>query len=134
MSMEQGPGQTGSEAAMSEEESILSDDTKCSVMKNDGVSDEAAKYQAKFNIHFTEDIVEAMSTLQAEKVDEIINQWEGSFFKENPRLRKKTISLRFEVYLEGEEDTCTPNNKDDLPNIEVRMIMRRSCSVPTMSP
>ncbi|XP_021034062.1 keratin-like protein KRT222 isoform X1 [Mus caroli] len=77
---------------------------------------------------------EAHGTIQTEKVDEVIKEWEGSFFKDNPRLRKKSVSLRFDLHLAATDEGCLESRQDNLPDIEVRLIMRRSCSIPSIKP
>lgn len=71
---------------------------------------------------------------RTEKVDEVIKEWEGSFFKDNPRLRKKSVSLRFDLHLAATDEGCLQTKQDNLPDIEVRLIMRRSCSIPSIKP
>ncbi|XP_069093709.1 keratin-like protein KRT222 [Pleurodeles waltl] len=72
--------------------------------------------------------------LQSENVDKVIKQWEGSFFKDNPHLRKKSASLRFDLHLEPVNGESSPvSEADSLPDIEVRLVMKRSCSIPSMS-
>ncbi|XP_018431528.1 PREDICTED: keratin-like protein KRT222 [Nanorana parkeri] len=105
-----------------------------SVEKNVEVCTEAAKKQLLFNGNIAEEGAEASGTVQTEKVDQVIKQWEGSFFTDNPKLRKKSVSLRFDLHLAAADESCVQTKKDDLPDIEVRLIMRRSCSIPTMSP
>ncbi|NXG80154.1 KT222 protein, partial [Baryphthengus martii] len=75
---------------------------------------------------------EAHGTVQTEKVDEVIKEWEGSFFKDNPRLRKKSVSLRFDLHLAATDEGCLHTKKKTLPDIEVRLVMRRSCSIPSI--
>ncbi|XP_078501623.1 keratin-like protein KRT222 [Lissotriton helveticus] len=78
--------------------------------------------------------VEACGTIQTENVDKVIKQWEGSFFKDNPHLRKKSASLRFDLHLEplnGEGSSVS--EADSLPDIEVRLVMKHSGSVPSIS-
>nr|XP_002719407.1 keratin-like protein KRT222 isoform X1 [Oryctolagus cuniculus] len=77
---------------------------------------------------------EAHGTIQTEKVDEVIKEWEGSFFKDNPRLRKKSVSLRFDLHLAATDEGCLQTRQDSLPDIEVRLVMRRSCSIPSIKP
>ncbi|XP_077108540.1 keratin-like protein KRT222 isoform X1 [Ranitomeya variabilis] len=96
--------------------------------------EEQDKNPAIFNGNIAEDGAEATGTVQTEKVDEMIRQWEGSFFKDNPKLRKKSVSLRFDLHMAAADEACSHTKKDNLPDIEVRLIMRRSCSIPTMSP
>lgn len=74
------------------------------------------------------------SHFRTEKVDEVIKEWEGSFFKDNPRLRKKSVSLRFDLHLAATDEGCLQSRQDNLPDIEVRLIMRRSCSIPSIKP
>ncbi|XP_028745328.1 keratin-like protein KRT222 isoform X2 [Peromyscus leucopus] len=81
-----------------------------------------------------EESAEAHGTIQTEKVDEVIKEWEGSFFKDNPRLRKKSVSLRFDLHLAATDEGCLPSRRENLPDIEVRLIMRRSCSIPSIKP
>lgn len=71
---------------------------------------------------------------RTERVDEVIKEWEGSFFKDNPRLRKKSVSLRFDLHLAATDEGCLQTKQDNLPDIEVRLIMRRSCSIPSIKP
>ncbi|PIO36589.1 hypothetical protein AB205_0104230 [Aquarana catesbeiana] len=77
---------------------------------------------------------QCINSHETEKVDQVIKQWEGSFFKDNPKLRKKSVSLRFDLHLAAADEVCDQTKQDNLPDIEVRLIMRRSCSIPTMSP
>lgn len=69
---------------------------------------------------------------RTEKVDEVIKEWEGSFFKDNPRLRKKSVSLRFDLHLAATDEGCLQTKQRSLPDIEVRLVMRRSCSIPSI--
>ncbi|XP_040293315.1 keratin-like protein KRT222 isoform X1 [Bufo bufo] len=96
--------------------------------------DQQDKDQAIFNGNLAEEGAEATGTVQTEKVDEMIKRWEGSFFKDNPKLRKKSVSLRFDLHMAAADEACFQTKKDNLPDIEVRLIMRRSSSIPTMSP
>lgn len=75
-----------------------------------------------------------LSCFRTEKVDEVIKEWEGSFFKDNPRLRKKSVSLRFDLHLAATDEGCLHTTKKALPDIEVRLVMRRSCSIPSIKP
>ncbi|XP_069807959.1 keratin-like protein KRT222 [Dendropsophus ebraccatus] len=97
-------------------------------------SEQRDKNPAIFNGNIAEEGAEATGTVQKEKVDEIIRQWEGSFFKDNPKLRKKSVSLRFDLHLAAADEARSLPKQDNPPDIEVRLIMRRSCSIPTMSP
>ncbi|KAM8947747.1 keratin-like protein KRT222 [Pelodytes ibericus] len=90
--------------------------------------------QLIFNGNIAEEGAEASGTIQKEKMDEMIKEWEGSFFKDNPKLRKKSVSLRFDLHLAAADEVCSETKQENLPDIEVRLIMRRSCSNPSMSP
>ncbi|XP_036263656.1 keratin-like protein KRT222 isoform X1 [Pipistrellus kuhlii] len=90
--------------------------------------------QAILNGNVVKESTEAHGTIQTEKVDEVIKEWEGSFFKDNPRLRKKSVSLRFDLHLAATDEGCLQTKQDNLPDIEVRLIMRRSCSIPSIKP
>ncbi|CAI9586683.1 unnamed protein product [Staurois parvus] len=105
-----------------------------SIEKNTEVCTEATKKQLLFNGNIAEEGAEASGTVQTEKVDQVIKQWEGSFFKDNPKLRKKSVSLRFDLHLAAADEACAQTKQDNIPDIEVRLIMRRSCSIPSMSP
>ncbi|XP_061584586.1 uncharacterized protein krt222 [Cololabis saira] len=77
---------------------------------------------------------EAHGTIETEKVDEVIRRWEGSFFRGNPKLRKKSVSLRFDLHMAAaaDEGAARPR-QDSLPDVEVRLIMKRSRSVATIT-
>ncbi|XP_077315988.1 keratin-like protein KRT222 [Lithobates pipiens] len=105
-----------------------------SVEKNTEVCKEPSTKHLLFNGNIAEEGAEASATVQTENVDQVIKQWEGSFFKYNPKLRKKSVSLRFDLHLAAADEVCAQTKQDNLPDIEVRLIMRRSCSIPTMSP
>ncbi|NXG58081.1 KT222 protein, partial [Hemiprocne comata] len=90
--------------------------------------------QAILDGNIMKERAEAHGTVQTEKVDEVIKEWEGSFFKDNPHLRKKSVSLRFDLHLAATEEGCLHTNKKTLPDIEVRLVMRRSCSIPSIKP
>ncbi|XP_028377362.1 keratin-like protein KRT222 isoform X2 [Phyllostomus discolor] len=93
---------------------------------------ETVTRQAILNGNVVKESTEAHGTIQTEKVDEVIKEWEGSFFKDNPRLRKKSVSLRFDLHLAAADEGCLQTKQDNLPDIEVRLIMRRSCSIPSI--
>ncbi|XP_023508314.1 keratin-like protein KRT222 isoform X1 [Equus asinus] len=95
---------------------------------------ETVTKQAILNGNIVKESTEAHGTIQTEKVDEVIKEWEGSFFKDNPRLRKKSVSLRFDLHLAATDEGCLQTKQDNLPDIEVRLIMRRSCSIPSIKP
>ncbi|XP_066422838.1 keratin-like protein KRT222 isoform X1 [Molothrus aeneus] len=90
--------------------------------------------QAILDGNIMKESAEAHGTVQTEKVDEVIKEWEGSFFKDNPRLRKKSVSLRFDLHLAATEEGCLHTKQKSLPDIEVRLVMRRSCSIPSIKP
>ncbi|XP_077082228.1 keratin-like protein KRT222 [Siphateles boraxobius] len=76
---------------------------------------------------------EGHGNVETEKIDKVIRQWEGSFFKGNPKLRKKSVSLRFDLHMAVADDGCSQIKQDSLPNVEVRLVMRRSRSIPTFA-
>ncbi|XP_019360825.1 PREDICTED: keratin-like protein KRT222 isoform X1 [Gavialis gangeticus] len=90
--------------------------------------------QASLNGNMVKERAEAHGTIQTEKVDEVIKEWEGSFFKDNPRLRKKSVSLRFDLHLAATDEGCLQTKQNNLPDIEVRLVMRRSSSIPSIKP
>ncbi|XP_051894676.1 keratin-like protein KRT222 [Pristis pectinata] len=69
---------------------------------------------------------------KTEKVDEVIKEWECSFFKDNPHLRKKSASLRFDLHLAATDEGCPPCKQGALPDIELRLVMRKSSSIPSL--
>ncbi|XP_004633944.1 keratin-like protein KRT222 [Octodon degus] len=93
---------------------------------------ETVTKQATVNGNVVRESTEAHGTVQTEKVDDVIKEWEGSFFKDNPRLRKKSVSLRFDLHLAATDEGCSQTGQDTLPDIEVRLVMRRSCSIPSI--
>ncbi|XP_050951033.1 keratin, type I cytoskeletal 19 [Labeo rohita] len=76
---------------------------------------------------------EGHGNVETEKIDKVIRQWEGSFFKGNPKLRKKSVSLRFDLHMAVADEGCSQTKQDSLPNVEVRLVMRRSRSIPTFA-
>ncbi|XP_037620815.1 keratin, type I cytoskeletal 18 isoform X1 [Sebastes umbrosus] len=68
-------------------------------------------------------------TIETEKIDKVIKQWEGSFFRGNPKLRKKSVSLRFDLHMAAADEGCAQTKQDSLPDVEVRLIMKRSRSI-----
>ncbi|XP_059399691.1 keratin, type I cytoskeletal 19-like [Carassius carassius] len=76
---------------------------------------------------------EGHGNVETEKIDKAIRQWEGSFFKGNPKLRKKSVSLRFNLHMAVADEGCSQIKQDSLPNVEVRLVMRRSRSIPTFA-
>ncbi|KAK1802091.1 hypothetical protein P4O66_004433 [Electrophorus voltai] len=55
---------------------------------------------------------------RTEKIDKVIKQWEGSFFKGNPKLRKKSVSLRFDLHMAVADEGCGQTSQDSLPDVE----------------
>ncbi|XP_075299709.1 keratin-like protein KRT222 isoform X2 [Opisthocomus hoazin] len=104
------------------------------VKKHETEKAELMTKQAILDGNMMKDSAEAHGTVQTEKVDEVIKEWEGSFFKDNPRLRKKSVSLRFDLHLAATDEGCLHTKKKTLPDIEVRLVMRRSCSIPSIKP
>ncbi|NXL59163.1 KT222 protein, partial [Chordeiles acutipennis] len=104
------------------------------VKKHDTEKVELMTKQAILDGNIMKESAEAHGTVQTEKVDEVIKEWEGSFFKDNPRLRKKSVSLRFDLHLAATDEVCLHTKKKTLPDIEVRLVMRRSCSIPSIKP
>ncbi|NWS41950.1 KT222 protein, partial [Probosciger aterrimus] len=104
------------------------------VKKHETEKVEVLTKQAILDGNITKGSAEAHGTVQTEKVDEVIKEWEGSFFKDNPRLRKKSVSLRFDLHLAATDEGCLHTKKKTLPDIEVRLVMRRSCSIPSIKP
>ncbi|XP_062400277.1 keratin, type I cytoskeletal 18 isoform X2 [Sardina pilchardus] len=76
---------------------------------------------------------EGHGTVETEKIDKVIKQWEGSFFQGNPKLRKKSVSLRFDLHMAVTDEGCAQTKQDSLPDVEVRLVMRRSRSIPTIA-
>nr|XP_057945238.1 keratin-like protein KRT222 [Doryrhamphus excisus]XP_057945247.1 keratin-like protein KRT222 [Doryrhamphus excisus] len=71
---------------------------------------------------------EGHGTIETEKIDKVIKQWESSFFRGNPKLRKKSVSLRFDLHMAAADEGCAQTKQDSLPDVEVRLIMKRSRS------
>uniref|UniRef100_A0A3P8ZSH6 IF rod domain-containing protein n=1 Tax=Esox lucius TaxID=8010 RepID=A0A3P8ZSH6_ESOLU len=76
---------------------------------------------------------EVTGTVETDRIDKVIKQWEGSFFKGNPKLRKKSVSLRFDLHMEAAEEGSALAKQDNLPDVEVRLVMKRSRSIPTIA-
>ncbi|XP_066510023.1 keratin-like protein KRT222 [Hoplias malabaricus] len=76
---------------------------------------------------------EGHGRVETEKIDKVIKQWEGSFFKGNPKLRKKSVSLRFDLHMAVADEGCGQIKQDTLPDVEVRLVMKRSRSIPTIT-
>ncbi|XP_076001335.1 keratin-like protein KRT222 isoform X2 [Genypterus blacodes] len=75
---------------------------------------------------------EGHGTVETENFDKVIKQWEGSFFKGNPKLRKKSVSLRFDLHMAAADEGCAQTKQDSLPDVEVCLIMKRSRSIPSI--
>ncbi|XP_065278875.1 keratin-like protein KRT222 [Emys orbicularis] len=108
--------------------------TAGAIKKHEDEKVEKLTKQAILNGNIVKESAEAHGTIQTEKVDEVIKEWEGSFFKDNPHLRKKSVSLRFDLHLAATDDGCLQTKQNNLPDIEVRLVMRRSCSIPSIKP
>ncbi|XP_035000718.1 keratin, type I cytoskeletal 18 isoform X1 [Hippoglossus stenolepis] len=76
---------------------------------------------------------EGHGTIETENIDKVIKQWEGSFFRGNPKLRKKSVSLRFDLHMAAADEGCAQTKQDSLPDVEVRLIMKRSRSIPAIT-
>ncbi|XP_026215975.1 keratin-like protein KRT222 isoform X2 [Anabas testudineus] len=76
---------------------------------------------------------EGHGTIETEKIDKVIKQWEGSFFRGNPKLRKKSVSLRFDLHMAAADEGCAQTKQDSLPDVEVCLIMKRSRSIPSIT-
>ncbi|KAM6941636.1 uncharacterized protein krt222 [Lycodopsis pacificus] len=76
---------------------------------------------------------EGHGTIETEKIDQVIKQWESSFFRGNPKLRKKSVSLRFDLHMAAADEGCAQSKQDSLPDVEVRLIIKRSRSIPAIT-
>uniref|UniRef100_A0A8C8S623 IF rod domain-containing protein n=1 Tax=Pelusios castaneus TaxID=367368 RepID=A0A8C8S623_9SAUR len=108
--------------------------TAGAIKKHEDEKVEMVTKQTILNGSIVKENGEAHGTIQTEKVDEVIKEWEGSFFKDNPHLRKKSVSLRFDLHLAATDEGCLQTKQNNLPDIEVRLVMRRSCSIPSIKP
>ncbi|KAG8446718.1 hypothetical protein GDO86_014251 [Hymenochirus boettgeri] len=131
---EQEASQNQSDTCIEESGSWFSEDDESSSVDKTAEADHEAKTNWPVFNGNIEEGAEAIGTIPTEKVDKVIKEWEGSFFKDNPRLRKKSVSLRFDLHLAAANETMTHTKVNSLPDIEVRLKMRRSCSNPSMSP
>ncbi|KAA0712054.1 Keratin-like protein KRT222 [Triplophysa tibetana] len=61
---------------------------------------------------------EGHGKVETESIDKVIRQWEGSFFQGNPKLRKKSVSLRFDLHMAVADEGCGQTKQDSLPNVE----------------
>uniref|UniRef100_A0A3Q0TGE2 Keratin 222 n=1 Tax=Amphilophus citrinellus TaxID=61819 RepID=A0A3Q0TGE2_AMPCI len=107
-----------------EEESELDKDLPISTVKT----------QEILQGNVVQESAEGHGTVETEKIDKVIKQWEGSFFRGNPKLRKKSVSLRFDLHMAAADEGCAQTKQDSLPDVEVRLIMKRSRSIPTITP
>ncbi|XP_017314547.1 keratin-like protein KRT222 [Ictalurus punctatus] len=76
---------------------------------------------------------EGHGRVETEKIDKVIKQWEGSVFQGNPKLRKKSVSLRFDLHMAAADEGCAQSKQDSLPDVEVRLVMKRSRSIPSIT-
>ncbi|XP_053085545.1 keratin-like protein KRT222 [Pangasianodon hypophthalmus] len=76
---------------------------------------------------------EGHGRVETEKIDKVIKQWEGSIFQGNPKLRKKSVSLRFDLHMAVADEGCAQSKQDSLPDVEVRLVMKRSRSIPSIT-
>lgn len=76
---------------------------------------------------------EGHGTIETEKMDQVIRQWESSFFRGNPRLRKKCVSLRFDLHMAVADEGCAQTRQDSLPDVELRLVMKRSRSIASIA-
>ncbi|XP_030628044.1 keratin-like protein KRT222 [Chanos chanos] len=74
---------------------------------------------------------EGCGTVEMENVDKVIKQWEDAFFKVNPKLRKKSSALRFDVQMSKPEDGCGQMKDDSPPSVEVCLVMKHPHGMPT---
>ncbi|MEE6526503.1 hypothetical protein FKM82_027189 [Ascaphus truei] len=121
---------------VAEEETQLNEDSSVEKGAPEANSDADTK-PAILNGNITKEGVEATGTIQKKNMDKVIKEWEDAFFKDHPRLRKKSVSLRFDLHMEeapAADEACSTTKPVDLTDIEVRLIMRRSCSIPAMGP
>ncbi|XP_062845880.1 keratin-like protein KRT222 [Trichomycterus rosablanca] len=76
---------------------------------------------------------EGHGRVETEKIDKVIKQWEGSFFQGNPKLRKKSVSLRFDLHMAVADEGRAQSEQYSLPDVEVRLVMKRSRSIPSIT-
>ncbi|XP_028828453.1 keratin-like protein KRT222 isoform X2 [Denticeps clupeoides] len=84
--------------------------------------------------NMVQESAEGHTTVEAEKIDTVIKQWEGSFFKGNPKLRKKSVSLRFDLHMAVASEASSQAKPDGLTDVEVRLVMKRSRSISSITP
>ncbi|XP_075071454.1 keratin-like protein KRT222 [Mixophyes fleayi] len=118
-------------AKLKEEENCLNDNTQSSVECNAESYREATTKQVHFHGNIMEEVAEVSGTIETAKVDETVKEWENSFFKDNPQLRKKSVSITFELHLAAENETQP--KEDKLPSTDIVLTMRKSCQTSTGS-
>ncbi|XP_041958903.1 keratin-like protein KRT222 isoform X1 [Alosa sapidissima] len=101
--------------------------------KNTDVKIATVKTQEILQGTVVRESAEGHGTVETEKIDKVIKQWEGSFFQGNPKLRKKSVSLRFDLHMAVTDEGCSQTKQDSLPDVEVRLVMRRSRSIPAIA-
>ncbi|XP_077461168.1 keratin-like protein KRT222 isoform X1 [Stigmatopora argus] len=70
---------------------------------------------------------EGRGTVAAEKMDNVIRQWERCTFGGNPKLGRKCVSLRLDLHMAAAADEgCAPAKKDRLPDVELRLVVKTS--------
>ncbi|XP_061763322.1 keratin, type I cytoskeletal 18 [Nerophis ophidion] len=74
---------------------------------------------------------EGHGTVETENIDRVIKQWESSFFRGNPNLRRKSVSLRFDLHMGAADLGCAQTKQDSFPDVELRLVMKRSRSAAT---
>lgn len=104
-----------------------------STESQDGEIISTVKTQEVLEGNVVRESAEGHGNVETEKIDKVIRQWEGSFFQGNPKLRKKSVSLRFNLHMAVADEGCGQTREDSLPNVEVRLVMRRSRSIPTFA-
>ncbi|XP_029357338.1 keratin, type I cytoskeletal 18-A isoform X2 [Echeneis naucrates] len=98
-----------------------------------GLPISTVKTQEILQGNVVQESAEGHGTIETEKIDKVIKQWEGSFFRGNPKLRKKSVSLRFDLHMAAADEGCAQTKQDSLPDVEVRLIMKRSRSIPSIT-
>nr|XP_061833195.1 keratin, type I cytoskeletal 18 [Nerophis lumbriciformis]XP_061833196.1 keratin, type I cytoskeletal 18 [Nerophis lumbriciformis] len=89
------------------------------------------KTQEVLQGNVVQESAEGHGTVETENIDRVIKQWESSFFRGNPNLRRKSVSLRFDLHMAAADLGCAQTKQDSLPDVEVRLIMKRSRSAAT---
>ncbi|XP_061881941.1 keratin-like protein KRT222 [Entelurus aequoreus] len=89
------------------------------------------KTQEVLQGNVVQESAEGHGIVETENIDRVIKQWESSFFRGNPNLRRKSVSLRFDLHMAAADLGCAQTKQDSLPDVEVRLIMKRSRSAAT---